>query len=186
MSSLLRCAFFVSILVVLIACQREVPVPSPFPAGPIEVYVLAHGALPPEQASLLQPFFTPLGFDVATQVRVRPEEDSFGTFGARGSPTAVGVFGRTIHCISGVLDANGTVRGNLWSFVQPRGIALWAHEIYHVWQFRDHPERFLEQLAEGLIASWLNGHLYSHDHIIFEQEAIAFQHEVFLRLTMSP
>ena len=62
----------------------------------IEAYALRTGRLAPHAAAILQPFFTPLGFDVATKVRVRVMPDWFGTFGLRGSPAAAGVFGTTL------------------------------------------------------------------------------------------
>ena len=148
----------------------------------IEAYALRTGRLAPHAAAILQPFFTPLDFDVATEVHVRVMPGWFGTFGLRSSPAAAGVFGDTLYVIPGVLDADGVwIRGNYWSWTQPVGIALWAHEIFHCWQYTN-KLRYVEILVPGLVDSWLHGELYSHRSIPLEQEAIAFQHQVVQQL----
>ena len=151
----------------------------------IEAYALRTGRLAPHAAAILQPYFTLLDFDVAAEVRVRVMPDWFGTFGLRGSPAAAGVLGDTLYVIPGVLDADGVwIRDNYWSWAQPVGIALWAHEVLHCWQYTN-KLRYVEILVPGLVDSWLHGEMYSHRSILLEQEAIAFQHAVLQQL-LSP
>ena len=147
--------------------------------GPIEMYALQNGRLAPEVVAILKPFFTPLGFDIDSTVRVRVHNDWFGSVGIRGTPSATGVLGNTIHVISGVLDADGIwIRNNYWSWEQPVGIARWAYEVHHVYQWQN-PANYFEKLLPGIFASWAQGELYAHEVIELEQEAITFQHEVF-------
>lgn len=149
---------------------------------PYEAYARKHGRLHPENVAVLQPFFAPLRFDVH-QVRVRLVPAWFGSLGARGSPTAMAVFLRTWYVIPGVLDADGRVRGNVWSWTQPAGIANFAHEAYHVYQYeRDGFFRLYGLFAWGIMQSLLAGKLYDHQRIAPEREAIAFERQVEAQL----
>ena len=147
---------------------------SQHPSGPYEHYALQTGRLHPEPAATLQPFFVSRAFAVEETVRIVVLDDWFGSLGIRGTPSAVGVFGNTIYVIHGVLDADGRVRGNNWSWTRPHGIALWAHEVFHVYQYQD-KYAYVLKLLPGVIASWLSGQAYSHELIALEQEAMAFQ-----------
>lgn len=147
------------------------------PLGPIEAYALEHRRFHPDVQAILAPFFAPLGL-AWRDVRVKVRTAQFGSLGIRGRPTAVGVFGSTIHCIPGVLDADSVIRGNTWSWTQPRGVALWAHEVYHVYQWRRWRLRFVASVVWGVLRSLMRGRFYDHQVIGIEVEATAFQRQV--------
>lgn len=146
--------------------------------GPYETYARKHGRLHPDNVAVLQPFFTPLRFDVHS-VRIRIVPAWFGSLGARGSPTAMAVFASTWYVIPGVLDADGVVRGNVWSWTRYQGVANYAHEAFHVYQYyRDGFVRLYGLFAWGILRSLMTGKLYDHTKIVPEMEAIAFERQI--------
>ena len=86
---------------------------------------------------------------------------------ALGMP-AVTVYGATLVCVPGVLDADGNVRGRLWSWTQPRGVALWAHEVKHIEQWVSDPTAFVAHAMPGITTSLLRGTVYDHAAIVYE------------------
>ena len=144
-------------------------------SGPREDWVRTHGTLPPRSVTLLAPWFAHAVL-AAVHVWVQPRWLAAWTRGL-GMP-AVTVYGDTLVCVPGVLDADGYVRRRLWSWTQPRGLALWAHEVKHVEQWRAAPEAFAFEAATGIMASLLRGKIYDHAVIAYEQEAIAFERTV--------
>lgn len=141
----------------------------------IEIYARMTKRLEPTAQRILSPFFT-TSMLLALRIRVVPAWLAWMT-SLMGMP-AVLVLGRTIYCVPGVLDAYGRVRGNFWSWLDPRGIALWAHEVKHVEQYLAAPWTFRRRLLTGLLASWIRGHFYDHQRFPYEVEALAFEHRV--------
>lgn len=150
--------------------------------GEYEDYARRYGTLHPACIAVVQPWFDRYSWS-AQQVKVRLVPDWFGSVGARGSPTAVAVFGRTLYCIAGVLDADHRVRSNLWSWRQVGGIANWCHEVFHVYQYeRDGFWRLYGLFAAGIVRSLLSGQLYDHTKIAPEREAMQFEQYVYAHL----
>ena len=148
-------------------------------AATYEEWARVHGTLPPRCMAVLRAWFPREVLD-AVRVLVQPRWLSAWTR-CMGMP-AVTVYGMTLVCVPGVLDADGRVRGRLWSWTQPRGVALWAHEIKHVEQWRVDPKAFAAAAASGIIKSLLRGKIYDHSVIAYEQDAIAFERTVLSAL----
>lgn len=159
-----------------VSCTSDMPT-----RGPYEAYAHDTGRLHPEIVAVLAPWFTD---DQAVldrlRVRVLTPTLARGTE-ALGLPAIV-VLGVTWEVIPGVLDADGYVRGRVFSWTQPRGIALWAHEALHVQQFLADPPGFVFDALRGICLSILDGELYEHDYFEYEVEAIAFERYVKARL----
>lgn len=144
--------------------------------GPYESYALKHRRLHPDCIAVLRPHFEPLGFDVASVSFCVTRH--VGNIPMRGSRTAVAVLANTVYVQPGTLDADGIIRRNLWSWRQPRGVALWAHEVYHVYQWQKGRMRFLWGGVTGLLMSWARFRGYDHERFWFEREARAFERNV--------
>ncbi len=151
--------------------------------GPIEIHVTTYGHLPPDIWSRVSPFLPHL-HNLTVHWWIQPHALAWAT--KLLDIPAVTVYGETIVCVPGVLDANGIVRGRLWSWSLPEGLALWAHEMYHVWQYRDNPGRFAWSVSSGIVRSLLRGRIYDHTVIEVEQEAIAFERSVCTTLRNAP
>ena len=122
--------------------------------------------------AVLAPFFTsePYSMDISdiyVLVQDRPL-----TIGLRGGAM---VLGNTIRVRSGILDANTYLYHNLWSWTQPKGVANWAHEVFHIHQWRRDRWRYYWRIATGMLGSWSHGDVYDHQRIGPELEAIAFE-----------
>lgn len=143
--------------------------------APFEAYAHATHRLHPTCIAPLTPFFS--GAELAI-VRVTVLRPWVPQWMQRCGMHAVLVVGTTIYCVPGVLDAEGMVLGNFWSWTVPRGIALWAHEVLHVVQYRANPSQFRRMVATGILASWSQRSWYDHTRFPFEVEAIAFQRQV--------
>ena len=142
--------------------------------GPIERYAEQTGQLPPNIRAVLAPWFQGHE-DVLTRLKVHVlsefEADATLTLGM----PAITVPGSTWVVIPGVLDADGYVRGRLFSWTQPRGIALWGHEAWHVKQFLEAPLLFVYEAVVGICRSLIAGEFYDHDEFPYETEAIVFE-----------
>jgi hypothetical protein len=79
----------------------------------------------------------------------------------------------------GVLNFPGKHCGNCFDLATPAGMALFLHEIFHIYQFLRNPIKMLwsyvRSLRDSLVFAKI---LFSHRHIPFEIEAIAFEDEV--------
>jgi hypothetical protein len=128
--------------------------------------------LHPDAQAILKPFFP--DFDVSL-VRVRVLWHPL--------KPAVFVTGRTLNVLPGTLDADHEVRGRIWSWTRPDGIALWGHECYHVKQYME-GRLGTRDVLRGIFDSLrLKGTIYCHDVIPYEQEAIHFEKTLYRRLT---
>ena len=150
---------------------------------PFEDYARQTHRLHPTCVARLAPFFSEGALDVIHVTVLRPW---VAHQMARLGMHAVLVVGGTLYCIPGVLDAEGRVLGNFWSWTAPRGLALWAHEALHVVQYRANPSQFWSMVATGLLRSWRQRTWYDHTHFPFEVEAIAFQRHVRATLEQGP
>ena len=158
---------------------------SPNVLGPIETYAVQNGKLAPASIAILVPFFQ--GHEDALEaIRVQVLSPLAAAATLEAGLPAITVLGIMWVVIPGVLDANGMVRGRVFSWTQPRGIALWAHEAFHVQQYRDNPLAFIWEGLKGICLSLTHGELYDHDYVSYEREAIAFEHQVRRRLEGEP
>ena len=161
----------------LSACSLLLQRPGTPTVGPIEAYAVQTGTLAPVAIAVLAPFFQ--GHEEvlhAINVQVLSPLAALATLEAR--LPAITVLGATWIVIPGLLDANGTVRGRTFSWTQPRGIALWAHEAFHVQQYRDAPLAFVWEGLKGICLSLAHGEVYDHKYVPYEREAIAFERAV--------
>lgn len=150
--------------------------------GPYEAYARRYGHLHPEARQVLQPFFAPLRWDV-NRVQIRFVPAWFFNIGPSSIVTAVAVFRRALYCIPGVLDADGPVRGEWWSWQQPRGIAHWGHQVFHCYQYeRDGFWRHYGRFALGILASLAQGKAYDAALIPQAQEAYEFEAQILIVL----
>ena len=144
-------------------------------SGINEQAAVMQGCLPFSCWSTVAPFFPTLRRE---QVRIVVQSRTVATYTYWIGMPAVTVYGDTNVCVPGVLDVSGFVRRNFWSWTDPRGIALWGHEIKHVEQWLANPAAFVWQAAWGITRSLLRGKVYDHSVIEYEREAIAFQRHV--------
>lgn len=79
----------------------------------------------------------------------------------------------------GVLNYPGMHCGNCFDLATPKGMALFLHEIYHIYQFLRNPGKMLWSYVRAIRDSLVHAKiLFSHRHIPFEIEAIAFEDEL--------
>lgn len=146
--------------------------------GPYESWARLTGRLHPKIIAQMQRFFDPLPFNLhSVRVKVMSPRLTWLTskLGFRGRPTATFVLNGTVYCLPGVLDADGVIRDNLWSWQQIPGIALWAHEFYHVYQYEKSAVKWWWSVMWGTLMSLHKGvHVYDHHVVTIEIEAVAF------------
>ena len=65
--------------------------------------------------------------------------------------------------------------GRGYDLSTPGGMAVIAHELVHVVQWRKAKWKFMWQFVIGVITSRMHGKWYLHSYFPYEQEAIAFQ-----------
>lgn len=160
---------------ILDGCLALPPVSKP--PGPIEAYAVQHGRLAPAAAAVLAPWF--VGHeDVVAAIRIQVLSVASSEISRKAGMPAITVIGSTWVVIPGVLDADESVRGRVFSWTQPRGIALWAHEAMHVQQYLADPLSFIWEGFQGICLSILHGEPYAHEYIAYEREAIAFERMV--------
>jgi hypothetical protein len=83
----------------------------------------------------------------------------------------------------GIFNKPGYHCGNCFDFATPEGMALFLHEMYHIYQFFRNPLKMLKNYIQAVHDSIVYAHiLFSHRHIPFEIEAIAFENELFSKL----
>ena len=145
--------------------------------GPIEAYAVQTGKLSPSAIAVLMPFFQGHE-DTLEALRIQVLSPLAAQATLEVGLPAITVIGATWVVIPGLLDANGKVRGRTFSWTQPRGVALWAHEAWHVKQYRDLPLAFVWEGLKGICLSLAHGELYDHEYVKYEQEAIAFERMV--------
>lgn len=139
-----------------------------------EEYVKLYESLPFAKSAIIAPYFHDKNI-IIQNVKIVVRKSTV----LKNSP-AVSVFGDKIYVLRGVLDtASANIRGHDWRWDSPRGISLWCHEFYHVYQFRKHPLRFLSQGISGIFQSLKGGSIYEHKYFPYEQEAIAFEKQVY-------
>ena len=80
---------------------------------------------------------------------------------------------------SGILNKPGQHAGNCFDLSTGEGMALFLHEIYHIFQFYCNPIRmlwnYIRSLRDSLVYAKI---LFAHPYIPFEIEAIAFEDEI--------
>ncbi len=88
---------------------------------------------------------------------------------------------------TGNLNAEGKHCGNCFDLATPEGMALFLHELYHIYQFYRNPLDLIKGYFQAIRDSLrFAGILFSHRHIGFELEAITFEHEIYRRLCKEP
>lgn len=167
------------------ACGLFLQRPGTPTLGPIETYAVQTGRLAPAAIAILAPFFQ--GHEDALEaIRVQVLLPLAAAATLEAGLPAITVIGATWVVIPGLLDSNGTVRGRTFSWTQPRGVALWAHEAFHVQQYRNNPLAFVVEGLKGICLSLAHGELYDHEYVEYEQEAIVFEHMVRGTLERQP
>ena len=169
----------------LSACSVLLQRPGTPALGPIEAYAVQTGKLAPSAIAVLAPFFAGHE-DTLSAIRIQVLSPLAALATLEAGLPAITVIGATWVVIPGLLDANGQVRGRVFSWTQPRGLALWAHEAWHIKQFRDAPLEFVWEGLKGICLSLAHGELYDHDYVSYEQEAIAFERMVRATLERQP
>ena len=88
---------------------------------------------------------------------------------------------------SGNLNAKGKHCGNCFDLATPEGMALFLHELYHIYQFYRNPFELFKSYFQAVKDSLRNaGILFSHRHIRFELESITFEYELYHILCNKP
>ena len=169
----------------LSACSLLLQRPGTPTLGPIEAYAVQTGKLAPGAIAVLAPFFEGHE-DALSAIRVQVLSPLAAQVTLEAGLPAITVLGSTWVVIPGLLDANGKVRGRTFSWTQPKGLALWAHEAWHIKQYRDSPLLFVLEGVKGICLSLAHGELYDHEYVEYEQEAIAFEHRVRAALEGQP
>ncbi|MHA1338480.1 MAG: hypothetical protein ACTSRZ_00825 [Promethearchaeota archaeon] len=83
-----------------------------------------------------------------------------------------------------VLNTKGIHAGNNFDLSTPKGMALFLHEQFHVYQFYRNPIKFIFQLLISPFLSLLKcGILFAHEVIPLEIEAIKFQKKIERKLS---
>ena len=173
----MRLLWVIILSLCLSACGLLLQRPGTPTLGPIEAYAVQTGKLAPLAIAVLAPFFQ--GHEDALEaIRVQVLSPLAARATLEAGLPAITVLGSTWVVIPGLLDANGTVRGRTFSWTQPRGVGLWAHEAWHIKQFRDAPLAFVLEGLKGICLSLAHGELYDHDYVPYEKEAIAFERMV--------
>lgn len=165
------------VAMLLLSCTSDMTTTS----GPYEAYAHDTSRLHPEIVAVLAPWFADHP-DVLDRLRVRVLTPTLARVTEALGLPAIVVLGTTWEVIPGVLDADGYVRGRVFSWTQPRGVALWAHEALHVQQFLADPLGFAFEALRGICLSILDGDLYEHEYFDYEVEAIAFERYIRARL----
>jgi hypothetical protein len=79
----------------------------------------------------------------------------------------------------GILNFPGNHAGNCFDLATDAGLALYLHEIYHIYQFLRNPLKlmwgYIRAVHDSMVYAKI---LFSHPHISFELEAIAFEMEL--------
>jgi hypothetical protein len=144
--------------------------------GRYETYALQTKRLHPECWARLAPFLTPAPYRMSNEaIWVLVQGGILGAIGLRNGAMVVG---NTIRVRPGLLDANTMLYGSLWSWSQPQGIANWAHEAFHVHQWRRDRWTYYGGIFTGMVNSWLHGSPYDHSRVGPEREAILFERYV--------
>ena len=165
----------------LSGCNLVLQRPGQPSLGPIEAYAIQHGRLAPQAVQVLAPFF--VGHEeVWAHLRIEVLTPAAAEATRLAGMPGVTVLGDTWLVIPGLLDADGMVRGRVFSWSQPRGVALFVHEAFHVQQYLASPLDFVWEAVQGICLSLLHGELYDHDYVSYEREAIAFERQVRVAL----
>jgi len=103
------------------------------------------------------------------------------------TPTPCFMFLNYMIWDTGNLNAEGMHCGNNFDLSTPEGMALFLHEIYHIYQYCRNPLGMIRSYRKALTDSIQHaGVLFSHRHIYFELEAIAFHKEICTKLSQEP
>jgi hypothetical protein len=86
----------------------------------------------------------------------------------------------------GIFNFPGVHCGNCFDFCKTDGLALYFHELFHIYQFLRNPFGMIWNYIKAVRDSLVHAHIFfSHPHIPFEVEAIAFQYAISERLVAS-
>lgn len=98
-----------------------------------EEYAVRTGKLHPAIVTVLEPFFTPYGYDTAkTVIKIVPAW--FLNWRLVRAASAAMIWRGKIIMIRGALNRRGYVRHNIWDLANPHGMGTLAHEAYHIYQ----------------------------------------------------
>ena len=146
--------------------------------GLYETYALQTRRLHPDCWAHLAPFFAVSPYTMDNDdVWVLVQSGLAGQLGLRNGAMVVG---NTIRVRPGLLDARPRqfLYGSIWAWSEPQGVANWAHEVFHIHQWRRDRWAYYGGIFSGMINSWLHGSAYDHQRVVPEREAILFERYV--------
>lgn len=147
----------------------------------VDQYIAVHNRLHPRVAAFLQPYFVNLPLSTVKFVRDRTRTSWLGS--------TIWVLGGTVRVVQGKLNAKlviseqpdgGFKVNGAIDLTRPGGMAMLAHELFHVKQWRETALfPWLWSYAQGIWAS-ITQHrkLFYHGAFALEREAAAFEKRV--------